>query len=328
MNSMKASIKFREAQKPLVRAKIPLNILSLPFQSGICAGDSKEVSISISTRFDFGPSLRFSFRPNDSANPFSFVFSTGIGNFGSPADSPLTMGVEFSPTADRNPAFFIRFRPELGNFSIKKSHSSDLVGNSAKEKAKDAAEYSVDRNGFFLPATLYSGAASEIPVEDIFKGTELNARTAVPVLDFAVVNFRWGLRVPLQRCAADDFDAVVIQNKSNLRLPALVMNKIGIENAVRSKKNEEKAESGAGAERDEVIEACLDVKKRVERIEAENGLLSKALRDLRSEMASGKMNFTADNHRNKLRTSKKPPEAGDGSNSEVTITSRVGSGRL
>ncbi|XP_019198542.1 PREDICTED: E3 ubiquitin-protein ligase At1g63170-like [Ipomoea nil] len=79
---MKASIKFREDQKPLLRAKVPISILSFPFQLGIAAGESKELSLSLGTFFDAGPSIKFSYRPNDSQKPFSFVPKTGLGNYG------------------------------------------------------------------------------------------------------------------------------------------------------------------------------------------------------------------------------------------------------
>ncbi|CAN1188873.1 hypothetical protein LINPERPRIM_LOCUS35728 [Linum perenne] len=79
---MKASIKFRDEQKsPLFRGKIPLNILGFPFLSGIVAGDSKELSLNLSTFFDSGPSLKVAYWPNDSWNPFSFVVKTGMRNF-------------------------------------------------------------------------------------------------------------------------------------------------------------------------------------------------------------------------------------------------------
>ncbi|GAB2295493.1 hypothetical protein Dimus_029660 [Dionaea muscipula] len=93
---MKASLKFREDQKPLFRGKVPLSILGLPFQSGFAAGDSKELSLSLATLFDTGPALRLSYSPNHHSNPLSLVVKTGIGHFGSPIDAPMTLSAEFN----------------------------------------------------------------------------------------------------------------------------------------------------------------------------------------------------------------------------------------
>lgn len=75
---MKALMKFREEQKPLFRAKSPLKILGLPFQSSIVARESKELSLNLNTYFESGPSLKVSYRPNDSLNPFSVVLKPAI----------------------------------------------------------------------------------------------------------------------------------------------------------------------------------------------------------------------------------------------------------
>ncbi|KAI3446426.1 hypothetical protein Pfo_003091 [Paulownia fortunei] len=292
---MKASIKFRDEQKPLVRAKIPLNILNFPFQSGVSAGESKELSLNLSTFFDSGPSLKFSYRPNDSQNPFSFIFKTGIGHFGSPTKSALTMSAEFNLVGNQNPSFFIHFKPDFGDFSLKKSHSSGFV--------KDLGERlngGVVGGGFF-PATVESKAAAGLVFNGLVKGTELSAKTAMPLRDFAVVNFRWGLRVPPQEAAADEVDTVVVGRRSDrtggIRLPLLVMNKIGIEHVAKANSKGEKV--GPAEKYDKLTEACLEVKKQLQVIQAENGLLSKALTDLRSDIAVGKMDFLSEHHRSK-----------------------------
>lgn len=303
---MKASIKFRDEQKPLLRAKIPINILNFPFQSGIAAGDSKELSLNLSTLLDSGPSLKFSYRPNDSLNPFSFIFKTGIGHFGSPTNSPLTMSAEFNLVGNQNPRFFIHFKPDFGDFSVKKSHSSLVKNLGEKLNGGLVGEEGFVTNGYFkgggfFPATDESKAAAGQMVNGLLKGTELSARTAMPLRDYALVNFRWGLRVPPQDTTADEVDAVVVGRRGDrmggIRLPLLVMNKIGIEHVARANSKGEKA--GPGDKYDTVAEACLDVKKQLEVIQAENGLLSKALSDLRSDIAAGKMDLLSDHHLNK-----------------------------
>ncbi|KAL1550013.1 hypothetical protein AAHA92_18028 [Salvia divinorum] len=296
---MKASIKFRDEQTPLLRAKIPLNIMNFPFQSGVSAGDSKELSLNLRTFLDSGPSIKFSYRPNDSQSPFSFVFKTGIGHFGSPSKSPLVMSAEFNLVGNQNPRFFIHFKPDLGDFSLKKSHSSASVKklgdkiNAGREDFGDSSYF--NGNGFFAAA---ESKKAGMVVDGLLKGAELTARTSVPLRDFAMVNLRWGFRVP-PREEAEEMDAVVVRKAGDrmagIRLPYLVMDKIGIEQVARA--DSKKAKLGPAY--NDVAEACLEVKKQLEVIQAENGLLSKALIDLRSDVAAGKMNLFSDHHRSK-----------------------------
>ncbi|XP_022882920.1 uncharacterized protein LOC111399696 [Olea europaea var. sylvestris] len=282
---MKASIKFREEQKPVLRAKIPINILSFPFQSGIVAGESKELSLNLSTFFESGPSFKFSYRPNDSHNPFSFIFKTGIGYFGSPNKSPLTMSAEFNLIGNQNPSFFIHFKPNLGDFSVKKSHSSRFV-NGLGDKFNGAAlpgENFLD-NGYF------KGNGATGMIKGALKGSEISAKTVLPVRDLAVVNFRWGLRVPWAEVSAEEVDGVIVGKKDDraaygIRLPQLMMNKIGIEHVVK----DGAAKVEPGGKDGDVVGVCLDVKRQLELIQGENAVLRKALNDLRLDIAAGKM---------------------------------------
>ncbi|KAJ4904899.1 Uncharacterized protein Rs2_18850 [Raphanus sativus] len=153
---MKASMKFREEKNPLFRAKVPLSILGLPFQSGIVAGESKELSLNLSTFFESGPSLKLSYRPNDSHSPFSLVVKTGTGPFGSPVSTSMLMSAEFNLLGNNSstPTFMLHFKPRFGDFSIKKSHSSSSGFISGEE---DSSIEVVDSPGLrkvtVLPST-------------------------------------------------------------------------------------------------------------------------------------------------------------------------------
>ncbi|XP_073283532.1 uncharacterized protein [Primulina huaijiensis] len=296
---MKASIKFRDGRKPLLRAKIPVNIMNFPFQSGVAAGETKELCINFATFFDSGPSIKFSYRPNDAQNPFTFVFKTGIGRFGSPNRSPLNMSAEFNLIGSRNPSFFIHFKPDFGDFTLKKSHSSEFVKGLGGDRFEDgvASGDGFVSNGYlkgtgFFSSSAESKAAAGV-VSGLLRGAEMSARTALPIPDFAMLNFRWGLRISRHETAAADTDAVMVGKRGDrpigIGLPLLVMNKIGIEHITKSKPTGEKTEPGPKYA--EVADAWLDMKNQMEQIQAENGLLSKALRDLRSDIAAGKMNF-------------------------------------
>ncbi|PSR84544.1 Location of vulva defective 1 like [Actinidia chinensis var. chinensis] len=299
---MKASLKFREDQKPLVRAKIPLSILGFPFQSGIVAGESKELALNLATSFASGPSLKLAYRPNDSLNPFTFVFKTGISAFGSPISSPMCMSAEFNLIGTQNPSFFIHFKPRLGDFCLKKSQSSDFVKSlkSSSNGVVSDDDGSIEvietpvmaKGGYSSESGLFSGKRIAVPpaelpeaglIVGLLSGAEASARTVVPIMNRAVVSFRWGLRVPPQESAIAAMKRNPTAGISFERLPVLVMSKIGIEHVVaEDKKDFSKSPS------DDVAEACLGVKRQLEIIQAENEMLRKAMDDLKSEFATGK----------------------------------------
>ncbi|KAD3336300.1 hypothetical protein R6Q59_028467 [Mikania micrantha] len=296
---MKASMKFREEQKPLFRAKIPLNILGFPFQSGIVAGESKELSLNLSTFFESGPSVKIAYRPNDSSNPFSLVFKTGIGHFGSPISSALNMSAEFSFIGGgQNPSFFVHFKPQFGDFSLKKTQSSlfrKQINGSGAISDEDAPVVVdlFDTGKKFSNSPLVSPAAGI--VNSVFSDVDLTATTAVPLRKTATLNFRWGLKLP-----ATEDTATVLMKKSDKstaaisiqKLPVLLINKIGIEHVARS---DCKTSDKVGPLSSDVAEAFLAVKKQMEMIQAENGTLKKTMENLRSEFSAVKSGVNAVN---------------------------------
>ncbi|KAH7526071.1 hypothetical protein JRO89_XSUnG0066500 [Xanthoceras sorbifolium] len=288
---MKASLKFRDEQKPLFRAKVPLSILGLPFQSGIVAGDSKELTLNLSTFFDSGPSFKISYRPNDTWNPFSLVVKTGTGPFGSPISSSMLMSAQFDLLGRGNPTFMLHFKPHFGDFSIKKSQSSVLDKMASKPHengavSEDDSSINVVETPMLKKITvLPSRAAGDLA--GLLSGVEMAARTALPVRSRAVVNFRWGVRIP-----ADMKNGVGIDMK---KIPFLVMNKIGIEHVdggdrkggTSNKAVGPEAEVSLRGNNDDVAEVCFNVKRQVEVLVAENGLLKRAVEDLRQEIING-----------------------------------------
>ncbi|KAM7524579.1 hypothetical protein LguiA_014481 [Lonicera macranthoides] len=291
---MKASLKFRDEQKPLFRAKVPVSILGLPFQSGIVAGESKELSLNLGTFFSSGPSLKIGYRPNDSINPFSLVFKTGIGHFGSPISSSMTMTAEFNLIGDQkypNPKFFVHFKPNFGDFSLKKSQSSDFSAvQISKSKFSDevsgedeSVETSAGNREFVLENGVLSGrkikvlqvpesAASGV-VRGLFSGLEVSARTCVPVRNRAVVNFRWGVRFPAELTNGDSISRVSFNS-----LPILVMNKIGIEHFPV-----EDSKVYSDRETPDMTDACLNLKQQLDVIQSENVNLRKSIDEMKSE---------------------------------------------
>lgn len=325
---MKASLKFREEQKPLFRAKVPLNILGFPFQSGIVAGESKELTLNLATFFESGPSIKIAYRPNDTRNPFSLVVKTGTGSFGSPFSSSMLMSAEFNLLGRANPTFMLHFKPQFGDFSIKKSHSSvfdrkarsmkgavadddsaiEVVESPAVNGGGGIGSFSAAKKIIVLPST------SAGDIAGLFSGVEMAARTALPVKERAVVNFRWGVRVPAEMKSYDPTAGFSFR-----KIPFLVMNKIGIEHVDGPDSNRSKSRNNAGPESGSgnagVAEACLMMNRQLAVLQAENGLLRKAVEELHQEITDRKSaSLTVDSSPPRYR---KPERSGNKSKPDV-----------
>ncbi|KAK9986651.1 hypothetical protein SO802_031602 [Lithocarpus litseifolius] len=289
---MKASLKFREDQKPLLRAKVPLSILGLPFQSGVIAGESKELTLNLGTFFESGPSIKIAYRPNDTWNPFSLVVKTGTGPFGSPISSSMLMSAEFNLIGRGNPSFMLHFKPQFGDFSIKKSQSSVFDGKGKLVKSLNGAVPEDDSSIEVVEKPFTNGAFSRTAltvdstagtIAGLFSGIEVAARTTLPVRGRAVVNFRWGVRVPAEVKSVGENPTAGI---SFQKIPFLVMNKIGIEHVDGGDSKMKTSPDVNFPASGDVAEACFTVKRQLEVLHAENGLLKKAVEDLRREFKS------------------------------------------
>ncbi|KAJ0028677.1 hypothetical protein Pint_36447 [Pistacia integerrima] len=131
----------------------------------------------------------------------------------------------------------------------------------------------------------------------ILSGVEMAARTALPVKSRAVVNIRWGVRVPA------DTSAEPTAGINFKRIPFLVMNKIGIEHVdgadSKEKNKDNKKQLLMGQElgvagNANMAELCFNVKRQLEILQTENGFLKKAVEDLRQEIVSKNPNPTRD----------------------------------
>lgn len=129
---MKASVKVREGQRPLVRAKVPVQVAGLPFYSGISVGDEKELALHLGTNMEAGPSCSISYRPNDPQSPLAVLLKTGFGLWGSPRAAPFTIAAEFNLARRENVSFTLRLKPRVGSFSFRK-HFLSTSGNFGRD---------------------------------------------------------------------------------------------------------------------------------------------------------------------------------------------------
>lgn len=302
---MKASIEFREEAPPLVRAKIPVAVLGLPFLSGFAvgAGDAfRDVRFDLATAFRVGPSLRLSYRPNDDRKPFSLILKTGTGTLGSPSgNSPLVMSAEFGLQSGR-PAFSLLFKPNFGDFSIKKVvdgaapvHVSAVsppaveikVSAVCDEKNPEFVEFHAHEpidSGKKLSgvpidiSTLATGSRSGI--DELLSGFEVSARSILHLPKGAAVRFKWGLRAPPElRSALDDPKGPISLSK----IPLLSLSKITIERSMTDAHTERKKPVAA-----ENTDASALLRRDVEALRTDSILLKGALEDLRAEVGARK----------------------------------------
>lgn len=138
---MKASLKLRDEAGPLLRAKLPVELFSVPAVASLTAGDPADLRLSLATAVPSLPSLRLSYAPNRPAgsSPLSASLVLGHGPVGcpsAPGASAITMVVEVSAAGALS--FSLALKPSLGDFAVRKRFYSDGAGGgmSASEVTK------------------------------------------------------------------------------------------------------------------------------------------------------------------------------------------------
>ncbi|KAK1266445.1 hypothetical protein QJS04_geneDACA016295 [Acorus gramineus] len=282
---MKASVKFRDERTPLFRAKVPLRILGFPFSSAVSAGDTKELRLDLSTAFDSGPSLRLSYRPNDPSNPFSLAVTTGVGPLGSPSGAPMSISAEFGLIGGggRSPAFLLQLKPRIGDFSIRRSSRSPIEPPPPVPAAKivDGEELTEISNGFSPENSSAAAAAAAAggSMDRLFSGVEVCTRSVLPIWDRAAVKFRWGVRLPSE--VKDPTAQISFQ-----RVPLLIARKISIAHVATSPKERAKVPPADVAASD--ADTCISLRRQMESLQEESGVLKKALEEVRAEVLAAK----------------------------------------
>lgn len=271
---MKASLKLREDknhhQNPLVRAKLPVHILGLPFISSFTAGDPIDLSFNLYTNFLSGPSLKLSYTPTaatTAATPISLSLKSGVGIFGSPNNSPLIISAHFNLFATPHPTFSLQIKPQFGDFFLSKTAVSTVPPNPKQNGC--AFPYNTDAPEMQRPIVRM---LNMYEAEDgLFSGVAVKAKTALPVAKFAAVKLRWGVNFP-----ADSVE--------KLRLPYLTVDKISIERV------EEEVKMVEGEKKVSEMEAlkgmCFWMRKQVEGLQVENNAIKERLEEMKMRARS------------------------------------------
>ncbi|XP_062192887.1 uncharacterized protein LOC133896324 [Phragmites australis] len=312
---MKASIKFRDDDRPLMRAKVPIGVLGLPFQSGLSAGgDLKELRFDLSTAFTSCPALRLSYRPNDPGLPFALSVRAGLGPLGSPARAPFALAAEFNLLSSdpSSPAFFLRLKPRLGDFSLSHTlRSSSAASSPPPRKIGEISdgdghvhEHEINYKAFSFSG---SGLAADVAaagrssgVGALLSGMQLTTRSVLPLWGRASLRFNWGLRVPPELHPAALADGRKDARAPVSKMPLLVMSKISIEQSPRADADKkggrtEASPPAALTSTDESDGAGLGgevafslVRRQLEALNVDNMMLRRAVEDLRAEIRNGR----------------------------------------
>ncbi|XP_062195187.1 uncharacterized protein LOC133898488 [Phragmites australis] len=303
---MKASIKIRDDDRPLMRAKVPVGVLGLPFQSGLSAGgDPRELGFDLSTAFASGPAIRLSYRPNDPDLPFALSVRAGLGPLGSPASAPFALAAEFNLLSSdpSSPAFFLRLKPRLGDFSLSHTLRSsppphkigEVSDGHGHEHEINYKAFSFSGSGF---AADVAAAGRKSGVGALLSGMRLTTRSVLPLWGRASLRFNWGLRMPPELLADDRKDA----RASVSKMPLLVMSKISIEQSPRADADKKSSRTetppptaltststdesdGAGGGSDVAFSL---LRRQLESLNADNMMLRRDVEDLRAEIRSGR----------------------------------------
>jgi len=296
---MKASIKFRDDDRPLLRAKVPIGVLGLPFLSGVSAGgDSSDLRFDLSTAFASGPALRLSYHPNDPLQPFVLSVRTGLGALGSPIRAPFALSAEFNLLSSDPPAFQLLFKPRIGDFSLANSvrsppfsdtpalpppHKLADLTNGDDHDHEGHKAFSVNGNGNGFAADVAAAGKSAGGVGTLLSGMRLTTRSMMPLWNKASLRFQWGLRVPpeLKAALADDGYGRKAGNLAVSKLPLLVMNKITIEHTPRQHLKSEGEKKSAAAAQGEGFSL---LKRQLEALNDESIMLRHSVEGLRAEI--------------------------------------------
>ncbi|CAL5001281.1 unnamed protein product [Urochloa decumbens] len=306
---MKASIKFRDDDRPLMRAKVPIGMLGLPFQSGLAAGgDPRELRFDLSTAFASGPALRLSYRPNDPGLPFALTVRAGLGPLGSPARAPFALAAEFNLLSSdpSTPAFFLRLKPRLGDFSLShtlRSHAAD-AGALATRKVGEAAPDG-EREFGYKPSFSFTGgglaadvaaAGTKSGVGALLSGMQMTTRSVLPLWGRASLRFNWGLRVPPELLSDGGVGGGGRKGARApvSKMPLLVMSKLSIEQSPRGDADGGKCGSRAEHHSTDAVDGQGDgeaavfslMRRQLESLNVDNMMLRRAVEDLRAEIQS------------------------------------------
>ncbi|KAJ6933090.1 hypothetical protein NC651_008492 [Populus alba x Populus x berolinensis] len=311
-----------QIQNPLLKAKLPISILNQPFTSILTTTTTNSISdltLALSTNFPSGPSLKLTYTPSTTTanSPFSLSLKSGLGLFGSPHDSPLVFSAQFSlPNSSSNlilPSLSLQFKPQFGHFSLHKrtttpssnpnydfncgpqttnrphlesgSPSKSELGNGfASDGSSGWQELELEpcngkeKEGFvnhnYIDDAYGIGFSPERQLmwkygkkRGFFSGVGVKAKTTLPLTKRVLMNLRWAVNFP---------------GELGIKMPYLIVNKIGIERVEELKevKKEKSNESNLG-DLELLKGMCFWMTRDLEVLEAENREMKHYLENMR-----------------------------------------------
>uniref|UniRef100_A0A6N2JYL2 Uncharacterized protein n=1 Tax=Salix viminalis TaxID=40686 RepID=A0A6N2JYL2_SALVM len=311
-----------QIQNPLLKAKLPISIFNRPFTSIFTTTTTNSISdltLALSTNFPSGPSLKFTYTPSTTTaiSPLSLSLKSGLGLFGSPHNSPLVFSANFSLSNSSSnsilPSFSLQFKPQFGHFSLHKRTTTpssnpdyDLNCGSQTTNRPHLESGSPSKsglgNGFAsdgssgwqeLKLEPCNGKANEgfvnrDYIDDIygigfsperqlvwkygkkrgfFSGVGVKAKTALPLTKRVSMNLRWAVNFP---------------GDLGIKMPYLIVNKIGIERVEKLKEVKKEKNNDSNLGDLELLKGmCFWMRRDLEVLEAENREMKHYLENMR-----------------------------------------------
>ncbi|KAM7491113.1 hypothetical protein LguiA_034034 [Lonicera macranthoides] len=264
-------------QNPLLlRAKIPITVFGLPFLSGLVAADQhpSDLSLSLRTNFSSGPSLKLSYTPTSTttagattaaAAPLTLTLRSGLSLSGSPNNSPLVISAHFSfspQNPNPNPTFSLQFKPNFGDFSLRKT----TLSNPSPSPNTNGSANSFEFVPLERPMTWNDFKVESATKDSILTGIAVMTKTALPVTKNVAVNLRWGVNFPA------DFGK---------QLPVLSVNKIKIERIDEVKEVKEKKKESEVRDLEMLKGMYSWMRREVNDLERENRELKNKLEEVK-----------------------------------------------
>ncbi|KAJ6327178.1 hypothetical protein OIU78_014127 [Salix suchowensis] len=269
---MKLSLNLQDdhqIQNPLLKAKLPISIFNRPFTSIFTTTTTNSISdltLALSTNFPSGPSLKFTYTPSTTTaiSPISLSLKSGLGLFGSPHNSPLVFSANFSLSNSSSnlilPSFSLQFKPQFGHFSL---HKRTTTPSSNPDYDLNCGSQTTNR------PHLESGSPSKSGLGNGFAsdGSSVKAKTALPLTKRVSMNLRWAVNFP---------------GDLGIKMPYLIVNKIGIERVERLKEVKKEKNNDSNLGDLELLKGmCFWMRRDLEVLEAENREMKHYLENMR-----------------------------------------------
>lgn len=275
----KVSCSFRNEKKPLLRLRAPVNFLGLSLFSGFVYGEEKDLAVQVGSDFADGPTAKISYRPNEEVQNL-LILKAGVGPWLTPKKSLAVFSAEIELRNGGDTKLWIKTKPILGDFCLRRESEPGkaVVG----KKLGKVNGIIPSENGHGNGEASHTNILSTLGLGNRRAPTwgpqvgegiwTLKVNSVLPLGPLVLGKLRWGMSIP-KEIFSESFNPKKLQSYG---LPTLVLDKVTIEPAKRTKQNPKKVLFKSGP-RD-----LNKISEEVVILHAENQNLKKSIEELRS----------------------------------------------